>query len=561
MKRQRQPAIEDDAEDGELIEDAVGSRGAVDATAGLKSQGAGSPGGSAEPGEYEERAYVGLMSDDEDEDELIERSRRRRKEVMAKYGRRSVEGKSKEPVTEMAEPSIGAVMDDNAEKNMIKISEETGMHMEPEEKREEVDEDEEDMFADTPTDFVNNSKDAQSLNDADCGNAKNGRRARGLLDNYDDSEGYYNFQVGELLGNRYEVFATHGKGVFSSVLRARDLKDYQIGNKKDDCPHVAVKVIRANETMYKAGQLEKVILNKISQADTGGTKHCIQMLDSFEYRNHLCLVFEAMDMNLRDLTKKYGRGIGLHITAVRVYATQMFVALQHLKECGVIHADVKPDNILVNKSRSMIKICDFGSAMFSGDNMITPYLVSRFYRAPEIILGLPYSHPIDMWSIGCVIYELFTGHILFQGRSNNEMLSGMMDLKGPFPKKMIKKAEFSFKHFDMKDANMAFTLEEMDPLTKLPTKRVILNNSVKEGLSKRLLGGADHGMRKQIAKLVDLLERILVLDPDKRLTPLEALSHPFIKGDSQGTTARAESFTAHAPRALHARQKMNTDER
>lgn len=97
------------------------------------------------------------------------------------------------------------------------------------------------------------------------------------------------------------------------------------------------------------------------------------------------------DMNLRELTKRYGRGIGLSINAVRVYAQQMLVSLYHLKNCGVLHADIKPDNILVNDRRTVVKLCDFGSAMFSGDNEITPYLVSRFYRAPEVILGLPYG--------------------------------------------------------------------------------------------------------------------------------------------------------------------------
>ena len=71
----------------------------------------------------------------------------------------------------------------------------------------------------------------------------------------------------------------------------------------------------------------------------------------------------------------------------------MLISLYHLRNCGVLHADVKPDNFLVSASRTMVKLADFGSAMFSGDNEITPYLVSRFYRAPEVILGLKYGKP------------------------------------------------------------------------------------------------------------------------------------------------------------------------
>ena len=247
-----------------------------------------------------------------------------------------------------------------------------GMYLDEEEKDSDV----EDIFAATPEDAKDNSIPAE----------KPRIRPRvGLVDNYDDAEGYYNFQVGELLAGRYEVLSAHGRGVFSSVLRAKDLHA-----KPDQPDEVAVKVIRANDTMYKAGQMERVILRKLAEADPEGKRHCIRLFGSFEYRNHLCLVFEQMNMDLRALTKRYGRGIGLSLSAVRVYAQQMLIALLHLKNCGVLHADIKPDNILVNDRRTVLKLCDFGSAMFAGDNEITPYLVSRFYRAPEVS-SLPFG--------------------------------------------------------------------------------------------------------------------------------------------------------------------------
>lgn len=101
----------------------------------------------------------------------------------------------------------------------------------------------------------------------------------------------------------------------------------------------------------------------------------------------------VQESNLRQLTKKYGQGIGLRLDAVRSMAAQMLMALHLMKQCGVLHADIKPDNILINKGHNIVKMCDFGSAMFTGNNEITPYLVSRFYRAPEIILGLHYGAP------------------------------------------------------------------------------------------------------------------------------------------------------------------------
>lgn len=90
-------------------------------------------------------------------------------------------------------------------------------------------------------------------------------------------------------------------------------------------------------------------------------------------------------MNLREVLRKYGKGVGLHVKAVRSYTQQMLLALKLLKRVGVLHADIKPDNILVNETKMSLKLCDFGSAsLITGENDITPYLVSRFYRAPEI---------------------------------------------------------------------------------------------------------------------------------------------------------------------------------
>jgi serine/threonine-protein kinase PRP4 len=116
----------------------------------------------------------------------------------------------------------------------------------------------------------------------------------------------------------------------------------------------------------------------------------------------------------------------------------------------------------VNDSRNMLKICDLGSASDASENEITPYLVSRFYRAPEIILGMPYDFAIDVWSVGCTLYELYTGKILFTGRTNNQMLRSIMDCRGKFTIKMLKRAQFAHLHFD-EMAN--FRSVEQDKLT------------------------------------------------------------------------------------------------
>lgn len=135
---------------------------------------------------------------------------------------------------------------------------------------------------------------------------------------------------------------------------------------------------------HKSGLKELEYLRKLNDSDPEDKFHCLRLLSSFYHKQHLCLVFEPLSMNLREVLKKYGKNVGLHITAVRSYTRQLFRALRLLKKCEILHADIKPDNILVNESKLVLKLCDFGSATDASDCEPTEYLVSRFYRAPEI---------------------------------------------------------------------------------------------------------------------------------------------------------------------------------
>ncbi|KAI7859809.1 kinase-like domain-containing protein [Circinella umbellata] len=343
-----------------------------------------------------------------------------------------------------------------------------------------------------------------------------------LLDNWDDSEGYYNVRLGEVLDNRYQTLSNLGRGVFSAVVKAKDVQTNE---------EVAIKIIRNNETMYKAGIKELGFLKKLMETDPDNKKHVIRLLRHFEYRNHLCLVFESLSMNLRDVLKKFGKDVGINIKAVRVYAQQLFLSLSLLKRCNILHADIKPDNVLVSESKNILKLCDLGSASDASDNEITPYLVSRFYRAPEIIMGISYDYAIDVWSAACTLYEMFTGKILFPGRSNNQMLKHMMEVKGRFSNKMVRKGQFMSQHFD-EDNN--FISVEIDRLSnKEFVKKMTIVKPTRD-IKSRIMAASSSGVTEEEGRLVlafiDFLEKCLMLSPDKRLTPKEALAHPFITG-------------------------------
>nr|XP_020030581.1 serine/threonine-protein kinase PRP4 homolog isoform X1 [Castor canadensis]XP_020030582.1 serine/threonine-protein kinase PRP4 homolog isoform X1 [Castor canadensis]XP_020030583.1 serine/threonine-protein kinase PRP4 homolog isoform X1 [Castor canadensis]XP_020030584.1 serine/threonine-protein kinase PRP4 homolog isoform X1 [Castor canadensis]XP_020030585.1 serine/threonine-protein kinase PRP4 homolog isoform X1 [Castor canadensis]XP_020030586.1 serine/threonine-protein kinase PRP4 homolog len=426
-----------------------------------------------------------------------------------------------------------------------------------------------------------------------------------LRDNWTDAEGYYRVNIGEVLDKRYNVYGYTGQGVFSNVVRARD-------NARAN-QEVAVKIIRNNELMQKTGLKELEFLKKLNDADPDDKFHCLRLFRHFYHKQHLCLVFEPLSMNLREVLKKYGKDVGLHIKAVRSYSQQLFLALKLLKRCNILHADIKPDNILVNESKTILKLCDFGSASHVADNDITPYLVSRFYRAPEIskffkmlldlghsyaveaayliskhcfpshfssctsslmrkgtiasssssggmkvvvtgvlimssksskqlwkildfrrllliiqVIGKSYDYGIDMWSVGCTLYELYTGKILFPGKTNNHMLKLAMDLKGKMPNKMIRKGVFKDQHFDQ---NLNFMYTEVDKVTEREKVTVMSTINPTKDLLADLIGcqRLPEDQRKKVHQLKDLLDQILMLDPAKRISINQALQHAFIQ--------------------------------
>jgi serine/threonine-protein kinase PRP4 len=158
----------------------------------------------------------------------------------------------------------------------------------------------------------------------------------------DDKEGYYKIRPGELLDGRYQVSTTLGRGMFSGVARAIDITTQR---------PVAIKIMRNNDALRKGGFTEIAILEKLNSADPEDKKHIVRFERSFEYKGHLCMAFENLSMNLREVLKKFGNNVGINLNATRAYAYQIFLALGHMRKCSIIHADLKPDNILVGQAR------------------------------------------------------------------------------------------------------------------------------------------------------------------------------------------------------------------
>jgi serine/threonine-protein kinase PRP4 len=439
---------------------------------------------------------------EEDEEEIIERQRKAREELMRKL--KVAPPPPSTLVSSAGSPAMRSPSPDDFDPSPVHVQKADGDNGAGSGKTEP------DMFSETFVVAQNSaSTQGESLGKVDH-----------LTDNWDDADGYYRVRIGEEFENRYKVFGFTGQGVFSNVLRARDSVD-------SDRP-VAIKIIRNNEVMHKLALKEVDILKRLNSKDPKGKYHCVKLYRSFEHKNHLCMVFEHMSMNLREVLNKYGRNAGLNLEAIQSYAHQLLLALTHLHKWKIIHADLKPDNILVSESKATVKLCDFGSAFPTGEVEITPTLVSRFYRAPEIMMGIRYDCSIDMWSLAVSLLELYTGRIAFRGDSNNHMLKEIFEVCGKPFNKYIRPGKFREDHFD---TAFNFLYEDVDKVTKA---NKITSIAAFRGDRKYFSGAASISVKMtkieqhKLDQFKGLLDVMLVVDHERRISPSRALKHAFI---------------------------------
>lgn len=240
----------------------------------------------------------------------------------------------------------------------------------------------------------------------------------------------------------------------------------------------------------------------------GGSQFTIRMIDNFYFRNHLCITFELLNMNLYELIKRNSYQ-GFSLNLIRKFAYSLVQCLRMLAREKIIHCDLKPENILLrDRTSSSIKVIDFGSSCFTNQRIYT-YIQSRFYRSPEVILGLPYGTPIDMWSLACVLAELFTGEPLFAGENESDQLGCIMEVCSLPPASVLEAATRRRLFFDSKNnpRNLVNSKNKRRRVGSRPLS-VILNCDESD--------------------FIDFLERCLEWDPRLRMTPDEAIRHPWL---------------------------------
>lgn len=224
-------------------------------------------------------------------------------------------------------------------------------------------------------------------------------------------------------------------------------------------------------------------------------------------------------MNLYEFIKAHNFK-GFCLTLIRQFTKQMLSTLVLLHSKRVIHCDLKPENILLaHPMRSEIKVIDFGSSCFEHEKVYT-YIQSRFYRSPEVILGMSYGMAIDMWSLGCILAELYTGYPIFPGENEQEQLACIMEIFGPPEKHLIDKSTRRKLFFDS--------------LGK-PRLTVSSKGRRRRPSSKDLRGS----LKCDDEPFLDFVTRCLRWDPARRMNPNDALNHEFITGIKPTARPRA----------------------
>ncbi|KAF2097929.1 kinase-like protein [Rhizodiscina lignyota] len=360
-------------------------------------------------------------------------------------------------------------------------------------------------------------------------------------DGYDNEDSDYILYVNDILGseeaghkNRYLILDVLGQGTFGQVVKCQNLRTQEV---------VAVKVVKNRTAYFNQSMMEVSVLDLLNkQMDKNDDHHLLRLKDTFIHRQHLCLVFELLSVNLYELIKQ-NQFRGLSTTLVRVFAQQLLNGLALLGKAKLIHCDLKPENILLKNLESpIIKIIDFGSACDERQTVYT-YIQSRFYRSPEVLLGLPYSAAIDMWSLGCIVVELFLGLPLFPGSSEYNQVARITEMLGLPPTWMLEMGKQSGEFFEKvhdEFGRRSYRLKTMEQYARehgtkeQPSKKYFSSTTLPEIVKnypmprKNMKPAEIEREMSNRQAFIDFAQGLLNLNPLERWTPAQARLHPFI---------------------------------
>jgi dual specificity protein kinase YAK1 len=300
-------------------------------------------------------------------------------------------------------------------------------------------------------------------------------------------------------GRSFTVESRIGSGQFGQV--------YCVSFEPDDGPamSLAMKISRSDQDSQDQFQYESEALAFLA----ANTNDIGSFVCSFEFESRICIFFHLLGPSLLDALERVSFR-GLPLDFVQSVLADILDELAVLEDLGLCHCDVKPENVLFLNDRSpAVKLIDFGNCAPIGEEKV-PYTQSRYYRAPEVALGLGFDARADVWSAGCVAAELFLGLPLFPALDQAHLIYLMDEMLGPFPGEMVKPTNaFGVDGRARKEVEFAafqpyFMFQKLDD--------IVVN----------FPGEADGRMI-----FLDLLHGMLEINPRKRLSAIAARSHHF----------------------------------
>ncbi|XP_044060899.1 homeodomain-interacting protein kinase 1-like [Siniperca chuatsi] len=338
----------------------------------------------------------------------------------------------------------------------------------------------------------------------------------------------FQVQKHDILSNksvRYLVLDFNGEGHFGKVAKCVNLKTSET---------TAIKIHKKSE--YHSLQREVGMLEELRALDPE-KKNLVRFIDSFMFQDLPCLAFEMLDRSLWDLMKE--REMQLTLNEIRPITHQLLVALEALKGIGIVHTDLKPDNIMLVNHQDQpfrVKLIDFGLALPASKIYIGMNVQTRAYRAPEVTLGLPISEAIDMWGLGCVMAYLYFGSNLFPGKCSHHTMKAICHLLGQPGDHLLSAGKNTWQYFsrDEGSTNPGWrlrTAEEYEEATgaepQISEWVFDIVGNLEEAVDSFSEEDDDVEYKDRMAFL-HLLKRMLHLESEKRFTPGQALKHCFI---------------------------------
>ena len=359
-----------------------------------------------------------------------------------------------------------------------------------------------------------------------CGQLANGNKIQSILGGvrnnlYDDQYYRYRCVINDHIAYRYWVQERLGGGAFGECYKA-----YDFYHKR----YVAIKIIKNEPRYFMQGQEEVAILQRLREEDSDNTNSLVHMIDKLIFRNHLCITFELLDKTLYSHIEENGFQ-GLELDLTRDITIDILRCLNLLYSIGIVHADLKPENVLLRHKpvkvddgpKSVAKVIDFGSSCYEDEEDVNTYIQSRYYRAPEIPTGNPYNCAIDMWSLGCLLIEIDSGFPLFPAKNERDLILLYVEMLGYPPPNfftMSKRAHVFF-NAEMK----LHTIEDCKGNIHTPGGLRLKDYIISDDES-----------------FIDFVSKCLIWNPEDRMTPQEALSHPFLKGGGMSTLEKHSTF-------------------